>query len=237
MTERKQAEETPAGCFRRKRHARPPRPAPGIPAGTGGRAAAARTVARHARQHRRCRYRHRYRGRGHLPRIQVATKLTGWTPQEATGRPLDQVFSIVNEETRRSAENPVHRVLREGVVVGLANHTVLRSPQRFGNSDRGFRGADSRRGRHHRRGRDGLPGCDRSPPRRQAQLHLASIVESSDDAIIGEGLDGTIQSWNAAASGSMATPRAEVIGRPLAMLSSRGPPRRSTVDPGEAQTR
>jgi PAS domain S-box-containing protein len=35
------------------------------------------------------------------------------------------VFHIVNEETRSDAESPVERVLREGVVVGLANHTLL----------------------------------------------------------------------------------------------------------------
>jgi two-component system CheB/CheR fusion protein len=55
----------------------------------------------------------------------IAEALTGWTMEQATGRPLDKVFVILNEETRRPAENPVARVLREGVVVGLANHTLL----------------------------------------------------------------------------------------------------------------
>jgi len=55
----------------------------------------------------------------------VAERLTGWTEAEAVGRPLDEVFRIVNEETRRRVESPVARVLREGVVVGLANHTLL----------------------------------------------------------------------------------------------------------------
>ena len=55
----------------------------------------------------------------------VAESLTGWTTSDANGLPLDTIFKIVNEETRRDVENPVHRALREGVIVGLANHTVL----------------------------------------------------------------------------------------------------------------
>ena len=45
--------------------------------------------------------------------------------EEATGVPLEKVFKIVNEETRRPVENPAHRALREGLVVGLTNHTLL----------------------------------------------------------------------------------------------------------------
>ena len=55
----------------------------------------------------------------------VARKLTRWGEAEALGQPLARVFRIVNEETRAEVESPVERVLREGVVVGLANHTVL----------------------------------------------------------------------------------------------------------------
>jgi len=55
----------------------------------------------------------------------VAEDLTGWDEAEAVGKPLEDVFNIVNEQTGERAENPVARVLREGIVVGLANHTVL----------------------------------------------------------------------------------------------------------------
>ena len=55
----------------------------------------------------------------------VAEVLTGWSRTEAAGRPLPEVFHIVNEETRRWVENPALRALREGAIVGLANHTVL----------------------------------------------------------------------------------------------------------------
>jgi PAS domain S-box-containing protein len=55
----------------------------------------------------------------------VAERLTGWSEDEARGIALEEVFHIVNEETRAAVENPVQRILREGTVVGLANHTVL----------------------------------------------------------------------------------------------------------------
>src|ERR1051326_6430062 len=55
----------------------------------------------------------------------VAKTLTGWTLEESSGVPLDKIFRIVNEETRHTVESPATRALREGVVVGLANHTLL----------------------------------------------------------------------------------------------------------------
>ncbi|MDZ4163498.1 MAG: PAS domain S-box protein [Smithellaceae bacterium] len=55
----------------------------------------------------------------------VAEQLTGWDEGEARDKPLEDVFQIVNEETNLTVENPVQQVLREGLVVGLANHTML----------------------------------------------------------------------------------------------------------------
>jgi PAS domain S-box-containing protein len=55
----------------------------------------------------------------------VAESLTGWSSAEAEGEPLERVFHIVNESSRAEVENPATRALREGRVVGLANHTVL----------------------------------------------------------------------------------------------------------------
>jgi PAS domain S-box-containing protein len=55
----------------------------------------------------------------------VAEALTGWSEGEAVGKPANSVFAIINEETRAPVESPVERVLREGKIVGLANHTVL----------------------------------------------------------------------------------------------------------------
>jgi PAS domain S-box-containing protein len=55
----------------------------------------------------------------------VAEDLTGWDHAAALGQDLATVFHIVNEETRAIVENPAARVIREGVTVGLANHTIL----------------------------------------------------------------------------------------------------------------
>lgn len=55
----------------------------------------------------------------------VAESLTGWKEKEAAGKSLNEVFTIINEETKLKVENPVEKVLIKGVIVGLANHTIL----------------------------------------------------------------------------------------------------------------
>jgi two-component system cell cycle sensor histidine kinase/response regulator CckA len=55
----------------------------------------------------------------------IAEELTGWTQHEALGKPLAEVFNIINETTRKPCENPVEKVLSSGDSIELANHTVL----------------------------------------------------------------------------------------------------------------
>jgi len=55
----------------------------------------------------------------------VAEVLTGWTQSEARGLPLDEVFYIVNQATRKPIENPAYRAISDGIIVGLSNHSVL----------------------------------------------------------------------------------------------------------------
>jgi PAS domain S-box-containing protein len=55
----------------------------------------------------------------------VSEQLTGWTLEDALGRPLTEVFNIINETTKEKCENPVEKVLKSGKIVGLANHTAL----------------------------------------------------------------------------------------------------------------
>jgi PAS domain S-box-containing protein len=55
----------------------------------------------------------------------IAEQLTGWPVEAARGKPLSEVFRILNEQTRDVVESPVEKVLRTGAIVGLANHTVL----------------------------------------------------------------------------------------------------------------
>jgi PAS domain S-box-containing protein len=57
----------------------------------------------------------------------VAQRLTGWDFAGAEGRPIEDIFAIVNAQTGAPVENPVPRVLESGAMVGLANHTVLLS--------------------------------------------------------------------------------------------------------------
>jgi PAS domain S-box-containing protein len=149
---------------------------------------------------------------------EVAQGLTGWKFTEAEGKELPEVFSIVNEETRAVVESPAARVLREGVVVGLANHTVL-----IAKDGREISIDDS--GAPIRDGEGNLVGVVlvfRSiAERRQAEevrRRLASIVESSDDAVIGKTLDGIITSWNASAERLYGYSAEDALGRSVSIL-------------------
>ena len=55
----------------------------------------------------------------------VAEALSGWKEADATGKPLEEMFRIINAKTRKTVENPVTTVLATGKTIGLANHTLL----------------------------------------------------------------------------------------------------------------
>ena len=55
----------------------------------------------------------------------VAEELTGWALADAATKPVPEIFNIISEKTRREVENPITKALREGTIVGLANHTIL----------------------------------------------------------------------------------------------------------------
>lgn len=55
----------------------------------------------------------------------VAERLTGWSKEEANGKPLGKIFYIINVDTGVRVEDPVNKVRRTGSIVGLANHTIL----------------------------------------------------------------------------------------------------------------
>ncbi len=74
----------------------------------------------------------------------IAEQLTGWTTDEAKHQPLTNVFNIVNETTREPVENPALRAIAEGMIVGLANHTILINKKRHRAGDRRQRRTNSR---------------------------------------------------------------------------------------------
>jgi PAS domain S-box-containing protein len=148
----------------------------------------------------------------------VAEALTGWRDTEAVGRRLAKIFVIVNEESRRTVDNPVEKVLREGAVTGLANHTLLLSKD-----GREIPIDDSAAPIHTDDGR--IVGAvvvfrEITERRRHEQTlgRLAAIVEASADAILTKTLDGTITSWNPGAEQMFGYSAAEAVGRPVTML-------------------
>lgn len=55
----------------------------------------------------------------------VAEVITGWSQKEALGKPFEEVFQAINEDTRKPIESPVARSIKEGVVINLEEHTAI----------------------------------------------------------------------------------------------------------------
>ncbi len=152
----------------------------------------------------------------------VCEQLTGWTSEQAHGRDVEEVFRIVNESTRERVENPIRRVLREGTVVGLANHTILLSRA-------GLEVPIADSGAPIRDDRGRLSGVvlvfrDITAQRagEVAIRRLADIVVSTQVAIVGEGMDGAITDWNPGAEALYGYSAKEMIGHRMHELAPPG---------------
>lgn len=149
----------------------------------------------------------------------VAEELTGWTLHEAMMKPAKEVFNIINEYSRQKVEDPVTKVLESGAVVGLANHTVLirRDGTEVAIDDSGapIMGRDD----YYTLGVV-LVFRDITKRKKAEEMRslLASIVDSTEEAIIGKTLDGTIISWNAGAEKIYGYSASEAIGKPISIL-------------------
>jgi PAS domain S-box-containing protein len=148
----------------------------------------------------------------------VAESLTAWSQDEALGRPLADILHIINEQTRQQVDSPVEKVLREGKVVGLANHTLLIAKD---GAERAI--DDSAAPIRDDEGRvigvvmvfHDITGRRKAE---EARAHLAAIVESSDDAIVSKNLNGIIMSWNKGAEKVFGYTAKEAVGQPITML-------------------
>ncbi|KAF0164539.1 MAG: diguanylate cyclase/phosphodiesterase with PAS/PAC sensor(s) [Rhodocyclaceae bacterium] len=150
----------------------------------------------------------------------LAEALTGWKEEEALGHSVLEVFRIVSETSRDEVDCPVGRCLREGVVVGLANHTLLIARD---GTERPI--ADSAAPIRHRDGR--IAGAvlvfrDQTEERRTLdRLALAaSVSEHSLNGVIITDAQQRIIEVNPAFTRITGYSRAETLGQTPRMLSS-----------------
>ena len=152
----------------------------------------------------------------------VAEQLTGWTLAEVAGKPIADVFHIINQHTREPAVIPVNAVLEQGVIHDLANDTVLVS--RDGN-ERPI--ADSCAPIRSRDGemigavlvfRDVSREYAAQAALRDSATRMQTILNTVGDGIVSNNEQGIIESFNPAAERIFGYDASEVIGANVGML-------------------
>ncbi len=152
----------------------------------------------------------------------VAERLTGWSQTEAAGRPVDEIFRIINQETRLPATIPVIATLAHGTIQGLANHNVLIARD---GSECAI--ADSCAPIRNRDGqvigavlvfRDVTKEYAAQAALRDSAAQIETILNTVVDAIISIDDHGIVETINPAGERIFGYPAAEVIGQNISML-------------------
>jgi PAS domain S-box-containing protein len=154
----------------------------------------------------------------------VAENLTGWSLEEAQGKPLSEVFNIVNALTNEPAANPVTRVLESGKIVGLANHTMLisRDGTKYQISD----SAAPIQGTAAATGvvlvfRDVTEEYEVQEELRRARHYISNIIDSMPSILVGVDPDGVVTQWNIEAQRSTGVSAEDAMAQPLAQVFPR----------------
>ncbi|MEA2033895.1 MAG: PAS domain S-box protein, partial [Euryarchaeota archaeon] len=152
----------------------------------------------------------------------VAEDLTGWSEQEAFGRPLSEVFHIINEKTREVCDNPVEKVLETGLVIGLANHTALiardGTERSIADSGAPVRDKENRTIGVVLVFRDVTGEKRAEEALQQSEEHYRTLAESATDTIIRFDPRGLVTYINPVGANTMKMKQEEMIGKSPADL-------------------
>ncbi len=152
----------------------------------------------------------------------VAAQLTGWKSSDALGRPLVEVFRIVNEDTHVEVESPLTKALTEGIVVGLANHTLLiakdGTERPIDDSAAPIRCKDGEIVGAVLVFRDFTERRTTERTLRNSELRTSAIFRTALDCIITMDHEGMVVEFNPAAERTFGYRREDAVGKELAAL-------------------
>lgn len=150
----------------------------------------------------------------------VAEELTGWSQSDAQGQLLQTIFVICNEQTRHTVENPVEKVLRHGVIVGLANHTILiardGTERPIDDSAAPIRDESGKMIGVVLVFRDVTEQREAQNELKASEARKSAILETALDCIISIDCEGTVVEFNSAAERTFGYARSQVMGQQLA---------------------